>query len=616
MVGVVEGTERSPGPCVWWVGEDLPFPSGSNHAALTHVAVDPECLTAPQEARPAALVCSSAAIPDRQDGWLREVPLILISGEGSDPVAMYREGAWSVIPDCASRELVVSVVERLVSRWLSGRELNPLTGLPGNTAIEERLRDAVRSGRGTVAYLDIRSFKPFNDRYGFARGDAVIRLLAAVLREALARNGGSDEVAGAWFAGHVGGDDFILMGEGREFRERVTRAAAAFAARAALLCDERDRSRGFMEAVARDGSFRKIPLPSVSVAFVEASGCATVEELAWKAARGKMVQRGERHRGDAFEILRSGGESLLRSLCHPPPSRLAGAKALVEAAGELGDGRLVPMLASILRGSPSSRVRKSAAYALGRIGGPEVVPLLADALSDESPHVRTRALDGLALAGLGACSSLLVPMASDPSTWVRQAAYRAMGLCGCRECSELLRRAVLRTGRSRSRVQVLEQKAALEGMGSLGVARDSGFIVSLLARNGISARRAAWTAVARIGGEEALSALSQAAAGGDRPAVDALAFVGPSLREGSESLERLEGTVISLSRSGRLGLRKAVSLLSAFPGRPGEGATGFLLGLLGCRSPELPLEELLYCLRTRRVPAARGHLPSLLARWA
>ncbi len=62
---------------------------------------------------------------------------------------------------------------------------NPLTGLPGNRTIRKVLAEKVLKGDHTAVYIDIISFKPFNDHYGFALGDSVIRRLALILTESL-----------------------------------------------------------------------------------------------------------------------------------------------------------------------------------------------------------------------------------------------------------------------------------------------------------------------------------------------------------------------------------------------------------------------------------------------
>jgi diguanylate cyclase (GGDEF)-like protein/PAS domain S-box-containing protein len=84
---------------------------------------------------------------------------------------------------------------------------DPLTTLPNRRLLGDRLRQAIaqtrRAGKiAAICLLDLDNFKPINDRYGHAAGDAVLveaaRRLAACVRE-------DDTVA------RLGGDEFVLL---------------------------------------------------------------------------------------------------------------------------------------------------------------------------------------------------------------------------------------------------------------------------------------------------------------------------------------------------------------------------------------------------------------------
>jgi diguanylate cyclase (GGDEF)-like protein len=99
------------------------------------------------------------------------------------------------------------------NRELEGRALrDPLTALPNRLLFEDRLRQAVsrcdrHAGLETpsklaVVFVDLDRFKPINDRFGHACGDAVLRetarRLASIVRA-------SDTLA------RIGGDEFLLL---------------------------------------------------------------------------------------------------------------------------------------------------------------------------------------------------------------------------------------------------------------------------------------------------------------------------------------------------------------------------------------------------------------------
>jgi diguanylate cyclase (GGDEF)-like protein len=88
------------------------------------------------------------------------------------------------------------------------RGANPLTGLPGNEFIQRQIAKMLsQSIHFDVCYIDIDCFKPFNDRHGFEMGDRVIKAVADIMVDGLKKW----EVNSIGFAGHIGGDDFILI---------------------------------------------------------------------------------------------------------------------------------------------------------------------------------------------------------------------------------------------------------------------------------------------------------------------------------------------------------------------------------------------------------------------
>lgn len=82
---------------------------------------------------------------------------------------------------------------------------DPLTGLPNRRALDDRLDAlvaAVPHQQLAVALVDLDGFKEVNDQRSHATGDAVLRVVAATLREALRAD---DMVA------RYGGDEFVVL---------------------------------------------------------------------------------------------------------------------------------------------------------------------------------------------------------------------------------------------------------------------------------------------------------------------------------------------------------------------------------------------------------------------
>jgi len=108
------------------------------------------------------------------------------------------------------RRLLRSITEE---KMRLARHSNPLTQLPGNVPLYEWIDHLLQKGQPfCVAYCDINHFKPFNDAFGYSRGDDVIVALGQMLSEQADPN--------LDFVGHVGGDDFILVCQSPDWRER------------------------------------------------------------------------------------------------------------------------------------------------------------------------------------------------------------------------------------------------------------------------------------------------------------------------------------------------------------------------------------------------------------
>ncbi|MCS4504810.1 EAL and GGDEF domain-containing protein [Arhodomonas aquaeolei] len=142
----------------------------------------------------------------------------------------------------------------------SARHANPLTGLPGNVRIEQHIDALLAAGTPfTVVHADLDHFKAYNDFYGYQRGDEAILATARILQ---ARLHAGD------FAGHVGGDDFVLLLRGSDWEPRCRALLEDFAAHAPALYDARERERGGIETRDRQGCPQRFPLLSISLAAV------------------------------------------------------------------------------------------------------------------------------------------------------------------------------------------------------------------------------------------------------------------------------------------------------------------------------------------------------------
>jgi len=164
----------------------------------------------------------------------------------------------------------------------AARHANPLTSLPGNIPISSHIQRLLRRAAiFTACYFDLANFKPFNDVYGYWRGDEMIRLLAVTLT--------THSDARHDFVGHVGGDDFVVLYQSEDWEDRCRRIQSEFNNRAMDLFDPKDRETGFIQTEDRRGMPARFPLTTVIIgaALIKAGMYHLPEDVASAAAAAK-----------------------------------------------------------------------------------------------------------------------------------------------------------------------------------------------------------------------------------------------------------------------------------------------------------------------------------------
>ncbi|MBF0421936.1 MAG: GGDEF domain-containing protein [Magnetococcales bacterium] len=165
---------------------------------------------------------------------------------------------------------------------LSARNTNPLTGLPGNGPIQECVDTCLLQNQDfAIAYCDLDNFKPYNDTYGFSKGDAVIRATATALMSQLDR--------GRDFLGHIGGDDFIMIIRSNDWVQMCRDSIEVFAAMVPGFYDQEDVAAGGIHATDRKGNktFFKLISLSIGVAFPDIQRCRSYFDVAALASQAK-----------------------------------------------------------------------------------------------------------------------------------------------------------------------------------------------------------------------------------------------------------------------------------------------------------------------------------------
>jgi diguanylate cyclase (GGDEF)-like protein len=194
-------------------------------------------------------------------------------------------------------------------------DASPLTGLPGNLAIERVIEECL-SARSvfSLCQIDLDHFKPYADKYGYAWASEIIKEVARTLLAERERAGLQD-----LFVGHIGGDDFVLIADPKSAEALGRRLVDVFDEQIRPFYSAEDLQQGFIVGRDRKGNEQTFPLLSVSVAMVTGDGRRFKNALEMAEVTAELKEYAKSLAGSNFVKERRLG---LRSsgIGHPDPA--------------------------------------------------------------------------------------------------------------------------------------------------------------------------------------------------------------------------------------------------------------------------------------------------------
>jgi diguanylate cyclase (GGDEF)-like protein len=195
------------------------------------------------------------------DAEAEELMSLFANMENSACVILTENMRYAGVVSAASLIKVVNEKQLKIAQ-----DQNPLTSLPGNRAVRDFMQEAGRDDEETrfFCYCDFDNFKPFNDHYGFQKGDHAISLFAALMKRYFFSE---DD-----FLGHIGGDDFFIGVRDwtrEELEEILERLLSDFHGDVVELYSEEERAAGKIRGHDRSGSERDFPLLRCSIGVLE-----------------------------------------------------------------------------------------------------------------------------------------------------------------------------------------------------------------------------------------------------------------------------------------------------------------------------------------------------------
>ncbi len=194
------------------------------------------------------------------------IPVIILTAKSDlgEKVRTLDYGANDYLTKPYELDELLARVRNLLRWSQTQREANPLTGFPGNVSIEnEANRRIFRNDVFAFMYIDLDNFKPYNDTYGYKKGDDVIKLVADIISDAV-RNFGNPKD----FIGHIGGDDFVVITTPDKSDAIGNEIVRQFDMRVQDLYEPEDRKRGYVEVASRKGINEAFGFVGVTIAVV------------------------------------------------------------------------------------------------------------------------------------------------------------------------------------------------------------------------------------------------------------------------------------------------------------------------------------------------------------
>lgn len=199
-----------------------------------------------------------------------------------------------------NEEYFYYTIKNIVGLLTKNRRVSPLTGLPGNVQIQAEMKKRLLNKETfAILYFDLDNFKAYNDVYGFANGDEIIKFTARTITKHIHQIPNSEN-----FVGHVGGDDFVAIISQADYDTVCQAIIAEFDKYSSDFYNEIDVERGFVEVANRRGIIEQFPLTSISIAVLEVDSKIYKTTLEIGEIAGQVKHKAKAVLGSAYVINR------------------------------------------------------------------------------------------------------------------------------------------------------------------------------------------------------------------------------------------------------------------------------------------------------------------------
>ena len=142
--------------------------------------------------------------------------------------------------------------------------VHPLTNLPDPFFIQQEIDRRLSEGAKTaICYVDLDNFRAFNLRYGYQRGDKLLKFTALIIFDVTRDHGNPSDVVG-----HLGGDNFVVVTTPEKYPLICSKLIENFEQLIPQQYDKEDRKNGYIININRKGEVLKYPTMPLTISVV------------------------------------------------------------------------------------------------------------------------------------------------------------------------------------------------------------------------------------------------------------------------------------------------------------------------------------------------------------
>jgi diguanylate cyclase (GGDEF)-like protein len=161
-------------------------------------------------------------------------------------------------------DLNIALDSQIYERAKKLGKLHPLSGLPDSLFVQQEIERRIdEEYKIAVCYVDMKDFKYYNKRYGYEKGDAVLKFLSSVIHDVVKENGDKEDIVG-----HSGGDNFVVITSHDKYAKICAELIRSFDLLIEQHYDKEDRDKGFIVTYTRRGEEIRTPIMILSIGIV------------------------------------------------------------------------------------------------------------------------------------------------------------------------------------------------------------------------------------------------------------------------------------------------------------------------------------------------------------